>query len=83
MHSSVSRVNGVLTFVIYLTHILWIEMHYGGNQNMKYDTLMHLKYHLSVPLTLHSLEVCNINERSVITHLYGTTEKKYVIYKKL
>ena len=71
-----SSVNGVRTFVKYLTYILRTELHYGENQNVKYATLMYLKYHLPVPLTLHSIDLCNINERTVITHLYGTTEKK-------
>ena len=48
---------------------------------MKYSTLMHLKYHLPVPITLQSIDLCNINEGTVITHLYGTIEK-YMSYIK-
>jgi len=44
---------------------------------------MLLKCHLPVSLKLNSVDLCNSNERTVITHLYDTTEKPiYVIYKK-
>jgi hypothetical protein len=44
---------------------------------------MHLKCYLPLSLKLNSVDVGNSNERTVIIHLYDTTEKQiYVLYKK-